>query len=526
MEGYLALVLHAHLPYVRHPEHEDSLEENWLFEAITETYVPLFLVIEALLEDGIDFRLTFSLSPTLASMLLDPFLQERYTKKLEKTLELADREVTRTASQPGFHTVALLYQKQLQRVHEAFINRYGKNLVRGFGQFQSTGRVELMASAATHGYLPLLAVNESAVRAQVQLGVEYYQQIFGRNPQGFWLPECGYYPGVDGLLHEQDIRYTILETHGVTRASSRPQCGVYAPIMCPSGVAAFGRDPDSSRQVWSSTEGYPGDYDYREFYRDIGYDLDLAYIKPYIHPDGIRLDTGLKYYRITGPGDHKEPYRPDWAEQKAAAHAQHFLDERIRQVKDLVASMDRKPVVVAPYDAELFGHWWFEGPRWLDYLIRLAAEQDTVRLATLSEYLDEYPVNQAATPCMSSWGDRGASDVWLNSTNDWIYPRLHAGADRMENLVRAHARPNSLTLRAMNQAARELLLAQASDWAFMINSGNMEGYARQRTTAHLQSMSNLCRQIENGSIDESALRELEDRDNLFSEVATAAAYAS
>jgi len=526
VEGYLALVLHAHLPYVRHPEHEDSLEENWLFEAITETYVPLFLVIESLIEDGVDFRLTFSLSPTLASMLLDPFLQERYTRKLEKTLELAEREVARTATQPCFHPVALLYRKLLQRVHDAFVNRYGRNLVRGFAQFQSTGRVEVMASAATHGYLPLLSVNESAVRAQVRIGVEHYRQIFGRDPQGFWLPECGYYPGVDALLREQATRYTVLETHGVTRASSRPRYGVYAPIVCPSGVAAFGRDPESSRQVWSSAEGYPGDYDYREFYRDIGYDLDLAYIKPFIHRDGIRLDTGLKYYRITGPGDHKEPYRPDWAEQKAASHAQHFLEERIRQVNGQAASMDRKPMIVAPYDAELFGHWWFEGPRWLDYLIRLAAEQNTVRLATLSEYLDEYPVNQAAAPCMSSWGDRGASDVWLNSSNDWIYPHLHAGAERMEYLSRANPRLTGLTLRAMNQAARELLLAQASDWAFMINSGNMESYARQRTTTHLQNMSGLYRQIENGSIDESALRELEDRDNLFSEIATAAAYAS
>jgi 1,4-alpha-glucan branching enzyme len=524
MEGYLALVLHAHLPYVRHPEYEQSLEENWLFEAITETYVPLLLVIESLIEDGIDFRLTLSISPTLASMLLDTFLQERYSRKLERTLELAEREVARTASQPCFHSVAVLYRTLLERVHEAFVNRYQRNLLRGFAQFQATGKIELIASAATHGYFPLLSVNESAVRAQVRIGVDHYRQVLGRDPQGFWLPECGFFPGADRLLCEQGIRYTILETHGVTRASSRPKYGVYAPIMCPSGVAVFGRDPDSSRQVWSSTEGYPGDYDYREFYRDVGHDLDFDYIQPYIHPDGIRLDTGLKYYRITGPGDHKEPYRPDWAEQKAAIHAEHFLGERIRQVKNLGASMDRKPLVVAPYDAELFGHWWFEGPRWLEYLIRLVSEQSTVRLATLSEYLDEYPANQVATPCMSSWGHNGSNDVWLNSANDWIYRHLHAGAELIENLGLTHPRPAGLTLRAMNQAVRELLLAQASDWAFMINSGTMEGYARMRTRTHLQNLLALSRQVENASINEAALGELEARDNLFSEIDTAAAF--
>src|SRR6266566_3278098 len=197
MEGYLALVLHAHLPYVRHPDYEDFLEENWLFEAITETYVPLFLVIDGLLEDGIDFRLTFSLTPTLASMLLDPLLQARYLKKLERTIELAAKEVTRTASIPDYQPLALMYHRLFLQVHDAFVNRYGKNLVRGMDRFRQTGNVEVIASAATHAYLPLLSVNESAVRAQIALGVEHYRQTFGQPPKGFWLPECGYYPGID-----------------------------------------------------------------------------------------------------------------------------------------------------------------------------------------------------------------------------------------------------------------------------------------------------------------------------------------
>src|SRR3989442_81910 len=193
MEGYLALILHAHLPYVRHPEYEDFLEENWLFEAITEAYVPLFLVIDGLIEDGIDFRLTFSLTPTLASMLLDPLLQARYLKKLERTMELAEKEVTRTSSLADFQPLALLYQRMFLRVHDAFVNRYQKNLVHAFDRFQQTGKVEVIASAATHGYLPLLSVNASAVRAQIRVGVEHYRRIFGRRPNGFWLPECGYY---------------------------------------------------------------------------------------------------------------------------------------------------------------------------------------------------------------------------------------------------------------------------------------------------------------------------------------------
>src|SRR5579863_8619923 len=136
MEGYLALILHAHLPYVRHLEHKDFLEENWLFEAITETYIPLFLVFDDLLRDGIDFRLTISLTPPLASMLLDPPLQERYLKRLERTIELAEKEVVRTASDPEFHAVALLYRQRFLRVHDAFVNRYRRNLVGALDRFR------------------------------------------------------------------------------------------------------------------------------------------------------------------------------------------------------------------------------------------------------------------------------------------------------------------------------------------------------------------------------------------------------
>ena len=515
-KGYLALVLHAHLPFVRHPEHEYSLEENWLFEAITETYVPLFLVFESLLEDGIDFRLTLSVTPTLASMLGDTFLQSRYLRNLERLMELAEKEVVRTRSEPAFQVLARMYRDLFARIHNAFVNRYSKNLLNAFRRFQELGKIEVIASGATHGYLPLLSVNEAAVRTQIRVGTEHYRQVFGRRPSGFWLPECGYYPGVDALLNEQGIRFTILETHGITRADERPRYGVYAPLYCPSGVAAFGRDPDCSRQVWSSTEGYPGDFNYREFYRDIGFDLDLDYIRPYIHPDEIRIDTGIKYYRITGRGDKKKPYVPEQAEQRAELHAGHFLDARIKQIASLASRMDRKPLVVAPFDAELFGHWWFEGPRWLDYLIRkVALEQDTVRFVTLSEYLDEHPVNQVATPCMSSWGSEGFSKVWLNQRNHWIYPHLHAAAENMEELANRDRIRNALTGRAFNQAARELLLAQASDWAFVINSGTTEQYANARTKSHLLRCQRLREQIESGTIDEEWLARVESQDNIF-----------
>jgi len=517
-KGYLAIVLHGHLPFVRHPEHKDSLEENWLFEAITEVYVPLLQVMDKLVEDGIDFRVTFSLTPTLVSMLQDPFLQSRYVRKLGRLIQLAEKEVRRTRRMPELRGLAQMYHQRFQKTRHAFVERYQGNLVRAFKRLQDLGKIEIIASAATHGFLPLLAVNPSAVRAQIGLGVAHYEQVFKRRPRGFWLPECGYYFGVAEALREQNVGFTILETHGLTHADPRPRYGVYAPIQCPSGVFAFGRDPDSSKQVWSSVDGYPGDHDYREFYRDIAYELDIDYLKPYVHRDGIRIDTGIKYYRVTGKTEDKQLYVPAWAENKAEMHAGNFMFNREQQAGYLASIMDRKPIIVAPYDAELFGHWWYEGPRWLDHLFRkIAREQQTLRLVTPSEYLAEYPDNQPAQPAQSSWGYKGFNEVWLNGHNDWIYRHLHRASDALDKLTASCRRARGQKLRALRQARRELLLAQASDWAFMIHSGTMTEYATERTKTHLERFNGLARQIAADRIDDKWLSLVESQDNIFSD---------
>jgi len=524
-QGYLAIVLHAHLPFIRHPEYSDSLEENWLYEGITETYIPLLLMLDDLVEQGIDFRLTISISPTLASMLVDPLLQSRYLKRLERLLELARKETKRTMAQPQFNALARMYLRRLLQVRGVFVERYHRDLIQAFRRLQELGKVEIITTAATHGYLPLLATEESAVRAQVRIGIEYCRELFGRRPRGFWLPECAFYPGIDRILTEEGIKYTILETLGITRAKPRPKYGVYAPLYCPSGLAVFGRDPDSSRQVWSSVEGYPGDTDYREFYRDIAHDLEFDYIAPYIHTDGIRIDSGLKYYRITGKSDRKEIYDPEAAERKAQLHAEHFIVNREKQIRHVASVLPRKPIVVAPYDAELFGHWWYEGPQWLNYVIRgldpkkrankTGPPQHPIRLITLSAYLEEYSINQLSEPSTSSWGSKGANETWINESNDWIYRHLHGGAQIMKELATKYPRARGKMRRALKQAARELLQAQASDWAFIIKGGAHREYAIQRTKTHLLRLIRLKEQIEKGTIDDQWLSAIEGQNNIF-----------
>ncbi|HNV69604.1 MAG TPA: DUF1957 domain-containing protein [Candidatus Ozemobacteraceae bacterium] len=519
--GSICLVLHAHLPFVRHPEHEDMMEERWLFEAITETYIPLLDAFEQLHRAGVDFRITMSLTPPLTTMLSDPLLQERYARHLGQLIELAEKELDRTRHEPEFQRTAQMYYHKFQGVRHLFEHEYQRHIVRGFRRFQDLGKLEVMTCCATHGYLPLMELYRPAVRAQIEVAVRDYERQFGRSPRGIWLSECAYNPGDDAVLADYGLRYFFTDAHGILHAQPRPKYGVFAPIRCPSGVCAFGRDLESSKQVWSAEEGYPGDPDYREFYRDIGFDLDLDYVRPYIHESGIRLNTGIKYHRITGRQSvEKAAYDPQQALDRAATHAGHFLWCREKQVEHLHSLMgSRNPIIVSPYDAELFGHWWYEGPDFLRLLLaKVACDSTTLDLVTPSEYLERESCIQPASPSASSWGHKGYHEVWLEGSNDWIYRHLHKAAERMIELADRYPQTEGTLRRALNQAARELLLAQSSDWAFIMKTGTTVPYAVKRTKDHCHRFTRLYEEISGNRIDESWLQDLESRDNIFPEI--------
>ncbi|MAE69910.1 MAG: glycoside hydrolase [Gemmatimonadetes bacterium] len=518
MTGYLALVLHAHLPFVRHPEHERFLEEDWFFEAITETYLPLLDMFERLIRDGVDFRMTMSMTPPLISMLDDELLRSRYLAHVDRLIELSTKEIERTRREdPAFQELAWWYHRYLSRTRWLFSDRFQCDLVGAFARIQDLGRLEIITCGATHGFLPLLRESPAAVRAQIMVARDHYFARFGRPPRGIWLPECAYFPGLEELLRESEIRFFMLDTHGVRLAEPRPRYGCHAPVYTPAGPAAFARDPESSSEVWSAEAGYPGNAVYRDFYRDLGYDRDEEYIAPYIHPDGIRIFTGIKYFAVSGRGKRKLPYNRVWALAKAADHAQDFLDKRRAQMRGIHSVLGRPPIVVAPYDAELFGHWWFEGPMFIEYLLRkIHHDQDDIVVTTPYEYLAREPIQQVANPATSSWGEDGYWKVWLNEKNDWIYPHLHRAGSRLQDqLRRRRSGASAGEMRVLRQMARELLLAQSSDWAFLINAGTATEYATKRFRTHVARFERLDKMLVAGAIDQEDLVEIEGRDNIF-----------
>ncbi|MFL6590827.1 MAG: glycoside hydrolase family 57 protein [Chthoniobacterales bacterium] len=527
--GYLALLLHAHLPFVRHPEHAEFLEEDWFFEAITESYIPLVTMMERLAAEDVPFKLTMTVTPTLSAMLQDELLRERYARHLDRSVAMAEREIERVSDNDRLRGLAEFYRSRFGKIRDAFFNWNG-DLISIFRRLQQVGVLELAASGATHGLLPLFQKTPEAVRAQIRIGCETFSETFQTEPAGFWLPECAYYPGVENILREANIRWFITDAHGLMFGEPRPRRAIYAPCYTLAGPAAFARDRDSSRRVWSATEGYPGDPAYREFYRDIGFEQAPEHLWPSV-PSPIRKFTGIKYHRITARDGDKDFYDPTIAAAVAEKHAAHFLEVSRQNLNELRA-LDFDPIVIAPFDAELFGHWWFEGPLFLESFIRQAAHgqqnlrltsrdqfgQEDFQLTSPGDFLGTHPTQQTVSPAGSSWGDKGYLAVWLDETNSWIHPHLHSAAERMTNICRANPDPDPGMERILKQLARELLLAQASDWPFLIRTGTAKHYATKRVMDHLLRFNRLYDQFTAGNVDEAFLANCEWRDNIFPNV--------
>ncbi|MHB8231461.1 MAG: glycoside hydrolase family 57 protein [bacterium] len=538
-------VLHFHLPFVKHPESPKYLEEEWYFEAVTETYLPLLESFDNLESDNIDYNLTISLTPTLLSMMSDDLLSERLKAYIRVRLKVLDEEAFRTEGDPDFHPVTLFYRQRYNNWYEKIKDKGGRYLIDEFLKHFKKGRLDIITSAATHAFLISMVGEPEAIAAQIEVGIETHKNILGVTPNGIWLPECGYTEGFDAILNKYGIYYTFLDQHGIDMANPTPVNGCFSPVITPFKVVMFGRDPESSRQVWSSKEGYPGTPVYREFYRDVGFDLDLPHLTPLKH-GSLKTFTGLKYYAITGQGNYKEAYRASAAKRQAYEHGAQFVYHRELQTGYLKEFID-EPVVVSMYDAELFGHWWFEGPWWFEAVFRRMNENNFVKSAKAidisgsalgrlnlllenydnpdsilsSDILKEINKNNAkkgifiAQPASSSWGGGGYAEVWLNGKNDIIQPFLSDLASKLIDICK-----NNYNLvkypEVLNQGARELILAQSSDWPFMLTTGQAVSYAERRVRAHIvRAKRCILMALGEEPFDKYWFEDISKKDNLF-----------
>ncbi|NLE77443.1 MAG: DUF1957 domain-containing protein [Chloroflexi bacterium] len=545
-KGAFTFVLHSHLPYCRRAGMWPHGEE-WLHEAAAETYLPLLRVLADLRAAGLPVRMTIGITPVLAEQLADPLVQEHFRLYLQEKIAAAAADVerfARGAGDPQRLALARFYQEWYQGVQHDFDERFGGDIVGAFRDLQKAGAVEVVTCAATHGYLPLLE-RDSSIHGQLAVGVQSYRRHFGQAPRAIWLPECAYRPaffrcegagrvrkpGLEEFLDEVGIGLFFTETHAIEGGlpvgkATDQVIGPYGNIpqryLVPLAdyveptlrttmrpywvagvqVAAVGRDNRTGMQVWSADHGYPGDADYREFHKK----------------DGV---SGLQYWRVTGPRldlAAKELYHPQRAVKRMQRHAQHFAS----LVEESLASFHRQTgavgLIAANYDTELFGHWWFEGVSWLGEVLRRLAASETVQLMTASEYLDAHPPTDVLALPESSWGAAGTHFTWDNPDTHWMWGPIHQAERRMEGLVERFPQANAAERQLLNQAARELLLLQSSDWPFLVTTGQARAYAIERFTSHLERFTRLADRLTAGPLDQVALdlaAEYQALDNLF-----------
>ena len=494
---------------------------DWLCEAAFECYLPLLETAHRLVADGISPKWTINLSPVLTEQLASPEFQKElsfYHDNVRRACTESREYFTKTG-QKEIVRLTHFWEEFFERMWEMH-RRIGGDIPGTFADLQRAGHVEIITCAATHGYLPLLGRDES-INLQLRTAVETHRRHFGRAPRGIWLPECAYRPryewtpptgansggerrmrpGIEEMLAAQGLEYFVADAHlvsagqpmfmyrdflpqrkGVATTESTPAMPTsqarspYLPYRVASrggrGEAiAFFRDPRTTLQVWSREHGYPGDFAYLEFHKK-------------------HFPGGLRFWRITdNQGDlgTKVVYDPEVAAQKVGLQAGHFVD----LVVDTLARAGKGPsLVCSPYDAELFGHWWFEGPPWLEHVAREMERRGVPRM-TLGETLEAVPARTTLSLPEGSWGEGGDHRVWLNRGTEWTWDRVYsAEAEWVGHLGRLDGGPE--LRRVITQATRELLLLESSDWQFLITTGTASDYAERRIAEHYAEFKRLC----------------------------------
>ncbi|MDX2163136.1 MAG: 1,4-alpha-glucan branching protein domain-containing protein [bacterium] len=547
-------MLHSHLPYARLAGRWPHGEE-WIHEAMMETYVPLLETLNNLRDEGIPFRLTFGITPVLAEQLADPLVLDHFDQYLDDRIAAAQNDLEYYEAPDTAHAqlreLAQWNKHIFEKVKAAFQIRFERDVIGAFRRLQDEGLIEISASAATHAYLPLLG-RDSSINAQIRQGIRTYERLFGRAPTAFWLPECGYRPayitehgdqrpGLEHFLAVNGIKVFFTETHTITGGdpvgvATGDVVGPYGAIKrryvlppgqpvpkretttfrpywvadtlhyaegAHSGVAAIGRNVRVGQQVWSAEWGYPGDFDYREFYRKSG-------------------RTGIQYWRITSnqtPLGEKDFYQPEWALCKVDQHSEHFahlVGDQLRAYRK--HSENSTGIVSANYDTELFGHWWFEGVDWLGKVLRHLVGHPDVQLTTASAYIQEHPPVDVLNLPESSWGAGGTHFVWDNGENHWMWPPIYQAEARMESLANQFSHPTADEESVLKQAARELMLMQSSDWQFLVTTGQAREYAIQRFSQHHERFEKLVAGLESGAPNANLAHEWYELDKLFPDI--------
>ncbi|MDR0554201.1 MAG: DUF1957 domain-containing protein [Treponema sp.] len=516
----VSIVLNAHVPFISLPENKSDgvpVEEQWLFEALSETYIPLLQVFERLDAAHIPFRLGLVLSPVLCQMLNNQETLQRYLVYTSQQIEFGARECARTRGAKLEPLAKLFYDRMIDR-RIFFTGRCDWNILKTLDYYQKKGKLELLTTAATYAYLPLYTAYSEGVQAQLEVAAASHRSVFGVKPQGFWLPEMGWTEELDAYLRAYNFGYTIVETHGALGGKPGAAKGSFYPVVTPSRLHILIRDYSACRDINDSKTGCRFNPLYSDYGKDPGYELPAEMVKPFLGFRGERGRTGYRYWTIGGGVAGRRLYDPYRAEALAAEQARAFLDARISRLRAAAEFMQETPISLCALDADIFGRYWYEGPTFLEALFREGARRSgEIQFMNPGEYLckQRWPDLQTSVPGFSSWGVNGYSETWLDSSNDWMYRHGLRSLSRMIELAERFPNDTGLKERALNQAAREILLAQASDWPKLLYRQEFSDYARAQLEDALRNFTTIYESLGSNYISTEWLTALERRHNIF-----------
>ncbi|KPU63432.1 1,4-alpha-glucan branching protein [Thermococcus sp. EP1] len=530
MKGYFTFVLHTHIPYVR-KHGKWPFGEEWIFEAIAETYLPLLMELERLKKKGVKFNLVIGVTPVLTEQLADEYMKKSFEEYMEKKLKSMEEDLEKYTDERLKKSITYMLD-YFTKIYEYWEHIKG-DILGELKKLQNEGYIEIITSGATHGYLPLLERDE-AIEGQIANGVLTYEKYFGKRPKGIWLPECAYRPrglwrspstgqvtwreGLEKFLEKYQLEFFFVESHLIDQGPVSFGYGTILPARTPkstlrpyfligTNIAVFARNRETGLQVWSAEIGYPGDFWYREFHKKAP-------------------KSGGQYWRITSKQvglDAKEPYVPEKALERVEGHAEHFVSLVRTLLEGYEKEHGEKGIVVAPYDTELFGHWWFEGVKWLGRVLELMFEEG-IESITISKFLEKYKGEKHEIELPEgSWGMYGTHYTWWNPEVEWMWAHIHLAERRMVSLASRYLHEDKLGDRILRQLARELLLIESSDWPFLVTTGQAREYGKRRLLEHIEYFHRLANALEKyfktkEFTEEDFLKEIEEIDNVFSQI--------
>lgn len=525
----LVLLLNANQEYIRHLQEEDvkkyAPEINRLFEAVTDTYMPLLWMFEKLEEDMIPFRIQMVLPPVLCTLLEDTVVQAQYVEWLTRAELFCTKEVKRVSKNKKVQDLAQKRLEHIQKCRADFTERYSMRLVPQFAEHQKNGCLEIMATTGTSLFMPFYKEMKEILSAQVETGLLAYKHFFGEIPDGFWLPDLGYAEGVESIVRAYGINYTVLDPRSTMLAKELPEDGIFYPCRFYNSLAAFTAKKIADKVLFDEDEGYAVDPVYRNENRDAAFDLPAKDIVPFIDNGTSRYASGCKYFNKSDdsqddysviPENESEIYNPEEALAQVQKDAEDFItrmNEELDAASKVAVNTDfvSETVVINLDDLR---HNWSEGISWIDSLFRMADKADFE--FTSCRYLLKNQYNlQKITPYYASNLGAGYGENLLSNKNSWMMRYVMKASERMVDLANRFPTDTGLKARLLDLAAKELMIAQDSGWAKMLDEDISPEYVKKVFTESIHAFTMVFDSLGSNTVSTEWLTNLEAEHPLF-----------